>query len=75
MGSVDLELKKFSAIQQDADGIAQIEELKEEDIDESSVPKQKGVEENEDAFFDELDLDMIDEGVTTNNITTFDKVK
>ena len=47
-----------------------IEEVKEDDQEESAAKKfEKDREEvDEDAFFDELDQDVIDEGVTTNKI-------
>ena len=66
---------KLSSNWQDADGIAQIEELKEEEMDDFPVKKETGFREDEDAFFDELDMELIDEGVTTNNMTTLDKAK
>ena len=78
MGSSELnQVYKLSSNQQDADGIAQIEELKEEEMDDLPVKKETGFKEDEDAFFDELDMEMIDEGVTTqtNNMTTLDKAK
>ena len=78
MGSSELnQVYKLSSNQQDADGIAQIEELKEEEMDDLPVKKETGFKEDEDAFFDELNMEMIDEGVTTktNNMTTLDKAK
>ena len=52
-----------------------IEEEKEDELDESAAKNFKRDHEDEDAFFDELDQDVIDEGVTTNNMSTFDKIK
>ena len=47
------------------------EEVKgEEDL--TPAKKYEKDDEDEDAFFDELDEDAIDEGVTTNNMMTFD---
>ena len=77
LGSAELEnqVYKLPSNQQDADGIAQIEELKEEEFDDLPEKRDTGLKEDEDAFFDELDMEMIDEGVTTNNMTTLDKAK
>ena len=41
--------------------------------DDTAQRQQEKIKEDEDAFFEELDLDMIDEGVTTNNTTMIDK--
>ena len=59
----------------------QIEESKEEDVQsphrkhEEATHQQAPPEEDEDAFFDELDKEQIDEGVSTSIHQTQDKIK